>query len=47
MFPRKIREEHYCMPVFQGGRVWLEGQSDLESNVIKLQQNAFVYGYYS
>lgn len=47
MFPRKIREEDYCMPVFQGGRVWLGGQADLESNAIKPQQNAFVYDYYS
>lgn len=28
------------MPVFQGGRVWLGGQADLESNAIKPQQNA-------
>ena len=26
------------MPVFQGGRIWLEGQSDLESNAVSHSQ---------
>jgi len=25
MFPRKTREEGYCMPVFQRGTIWMGG----------------------